>query len=260
MANLNQLNEALNRYVRPQTPPVAVRMVTSQDELPERVRFPKRDMGLLMPLCQGISLARRYGFVVAMGVEDMNCAISPVVLGFLPPKKRFLDGDFPVPPMPLGEARARFRQNLKLLEYGKYNYVVIAPIHRTTFEPHFVAIYINPAQMSRLAQGTAFMSGKMPHASVWPVGTCAPVFAHTILEDDYQAIVPGAGERNAALVQDNEVTFTIPASKIDELIQGLAESEKTGIFRYPFPSWLRFQVQMPEGHADLKEYLSREGE
>lgn len=259
MADLNQLNEALNKYVRPQTPPVAVRMVTSPDELPERVRFPKRDMGLLMPLCQGVSLVRRYGFVIAMSVEDMNCAICPVILGLLPAKKRFLNGDFPVPPLPSQEARARFMQNLKLLEYGKYKYVVMAPIHRATFEPHFVATYVNPAQISRLAQGAAFMTGKMPQASVWLAGSCAPVFAHTILEGDYQAVVPGAGERNAALVQDSEMAFTIPASKIEELIHGLAESHKTGIFRYPFPTWLRFQVQMPEGHPELKEYLSGEG-
>ena len=259
MANLNQLNEALNRYVRPQTPPVAVRMVTSQDELPERVRFPKRDMCLLMPLCQGMSIARRYGLVIAMGVEDMNCAYSPVVLGFLPPKKRFLDGDFPWPPMPQ-EARARLMKDLKFLEYGKYHYVVMAPIHRATFEPHFVVLYTSPAQVSRLIQGAAFMSGKLPQASAWAAFTCSAVFAGTILEDDYQAVVGGTGERILALVQDNESAFTIPASKIDELILGLAESEKTPVFRYPFPSWLRFQAQMPEEHQKIKEYLSREGE
>ena len=114
--------------------------------------------------------------------------------------------------------------------------------------------------MSRLVQGATFATGKMLQASVWAGATCAAVFAHTILEDDYQAVVPGAGERNAALVQDNEMAFTIPASKIDELIYGLTESEKTGIFRYPFPSWLMFQVQMPKGHPELKEYLSGEGE
>ena len=175
MTNLAQLNEALNRYVRPQTPPVAVRMVTSQDELPEKVRFPKRDIHLLMPLCQGISLARRYGYVVAMGVEDMNCAICPAVLGFLPPKKRFLDADFPVPPLPSQEARARFMRGLKLLQYGKYNYTVMAPIHRATFEPHFVVLYINPAQMSRLVQGATFATGKMLQASVWAGAKSYPI-------------------------------------------------------------------------------------
>ena len=260
MADLNQLNEALNRYVRPQTPPVAVRMVVSQDELPERVRFPKRDMGFQMPLCQGVSLARRYGFVVAMGTEDMNCSICPVVLGFLPAKKRFLDGDFPVPPLPSQEVRAKFMQNLKLLEYGKYNYVVMAPIHRATFEPHFVVVYINPAQIARLAQGATFMTGRMLQSSVMAGVTCARVFANTMLEDDYQAVVPGAGERNVALVQDHEMAFTIPVSKVDTLIEGLTESEKTGIFRYPFPSWLRFQPQMPKGHPELIEYLVMEGE
>lgn len=260
MADLNKLNEALNRYVRPQTPPVAVKMVSSDNELPEKVRFPKRDMNLLMPLCQGVSIARRYGLVIAMGLEDMNCAACLVFLGFLPAKKRFLSGEFHVPPLSSQEVRARLIQNLKLLEYGKYKYVVMAPINRATFEPDFVVIYINPAQTARLSQGALFMTGRKIQATS-PVGfSCAAIFANTILEDDYQSVVPGAGERNIGLVQDHEMAFTIPVSKIEEITDGLAESEKTGIFRYPYPSWLRFQVQMPEGQMKLKEYLCGEEE
>lgn len=261
MADLNQLHEALSRYVRPQTFPIAVRMLSSQHELPEKVRFPKRDLGLQMPLCQGVSLARRYGLVVAMGEEDFNCPTPPLMLGFLPLKKRYLEGDFlAAPPIPSKELRAKFRHNEPRLEYGKYKYVVMAPIHRTTFEPDFVVVYVTPAQLTRLVQGAVFMTGEMPQASAWPGGTCSAIFAHTMLENHYQAVFPGAGERNCALAQEHEVAFTIPASKMDELIQGFTESEKTGIFRYPTPSWLRFQVEFPEGYRELRDYLSREGE
>ena len=104
------------------------------------------------------------------------------------------------------------------------------------------------------------MTGEVPQASVMPGGTCSVTFARTMLEENYQAVVPGAGERNVALVQEHEMAFTIPASKIDEFIHGLVESEKTGIFRYPTPSWLRFQVEFPDDYRELRDYLSGEGE
>jgi uncharacterized protein (DUF169 family) len=45
MPDLAKVNEALNFYVRPQTFPLAVKMCQSNEELPERARIPKRDLG-----------------------------------------------------------------------------------------------------------------------------------------------------------------------------------------------------------------------
>ena len=46
MADAKRIDEALNQYLRLQTFPVAVRMCESEDELPERVRIPQRDLGI----------------------------------------------------------------------------------------------------------------------------------------------------------------------------------------------------------------------
>ena len=61
MADLTQIDEALNRYLRPQTFPVAIRLCESDEELPERVRIPQRDLGITISLCHAIAMARRYG-------------------------------------------------------------------------------------------------------------------------------------------------------------------------------------------------------
>ncbi len=71
--NLKEVNEALNFYVRPQTFPLAVKMCQSSGELPEKARIPKRDMGTAIAVCQGIGLARRYGWTIAIGKDDESC-------------------------------------------------------------------------------------------------------------------------------------------------------------------------------------------
>ena len=50
--DLKEINEVLNGYVRPQTFPVAYKLVRSDDELPDRVKMPLRDLGYPITLCQ----------------------------------------------------------------------------------------------------------------------------------------------------------------------------------------------------------------
>ncbi len=94
---LTKVNEALNFYLHPQTFPVAVKMVSSAEEVPKKARQPLRDLGVPMPTCQGIALTRRYGWVMAMGKEDVYCPIGAVTLGFIPPMSKFMNGSFAVP-------------------------------------------------------------------------------------------------------------------------------------------------------------------
>jgi hypothetical protein len=42
---LKLLNEMINRYVRPTSFPIALKLCRSEDELPNKARVPMRDMG-----------------------------------------------------------------------------------------------------------------------------------------------------------------------------------------------------------------------
>ena len=71
--HLKVVNEALNLYIRPQTFPVAYKLVPSDNELPERVKMPIRDLGYPINLCQGTALTRRYGGAMAFGKGGQGC-------------------------------------------------------------------------------------------------------------------------------------------------------------------------------------------
>ena len=253
---LQSIGQALSSYVRPGTFPLAIKMVSSDGEIPEKARMPKRDLGTPMPVCQGIGLARRYGWVMAMGAEDMLCPPGAVTLGLLPAKAKFLDGSFKVPPWVKDqEVRARIMQSMPRLEEGKYSYLVASPLERAGFEPQVILIYGNPAQIARLIQATIWATGESVTSSSFGALSCAEEITRTILTDRCQYIVAGGGNRLMAGVHDDEISFALPISKAEAIIVGLEESHKHGM-RYPTPTFLTYKAEFPPSFAELIDYLS----
>lgn len=258
MVNLKEVNEALNFYVRPQTFPVAIKMCQSSDELPDKVRIPKRDLGIAVTVCQGIAMARRYGWTIAIGKEDQCCPHGAFVLGFMP-GKGYLDGSY-AESLGLGtkEQFAKTAQNLSRLEYGKYSHLLATPLHTASFEPHLILLYGNPAQVARLVQGAVAITGGVLTSISGGGIACSGLIARTMLTDECQFILSGAGDRYFALTQDHELAFTIPMSKVESTIQGLEIGHKSGMHRYPTPSFLRFEGQLPPAYYKFLELLKKE--
>jgi uncharacterized protein (DUF169 family) len=225
-----QAMETLTFYVRPQTFPVALRLCSSEGELPEKVRLPARDLGYQVALCQGIGLARRYGWTLAMGRDDQCCVGGVRTMGFL------------------GEPGATPPD--KELEPGKYTHLLVAPLHSAAFEPHIVALYVNSAQAMRLVQA----AGRAPGQSAAPgqgvsaiasgFGDCGDVVARTFRTDECQVILPSGGDRIFGGTQDHEFIFTMPGSKVEGVLKGLEDTHGAG-FRYPIVTDLRHRPALP---------------
>ena len=260
--DLSEVNETLNHYVRVQTYPVAVKLCKTPQDLPARVKFPFKDLGRKIPLCQGMALARRYGWVIAIGNEDQSCpfgALTRNFLGFVSPKAGYLDGTFldSIEPgkktIESGVAKAASR-----LEYGKYEYAVLAPLHRASFDPDLIVVYGNAAQVARLIQGSLRKrGGKLSSSSLGGIA-CSSVIAKTVLEDECQYVVAGAGDRYFALTQDDELIFTMPRSKIEITLEGLIEGHEGGHHRIPTLSYLHFEPKLPDHFYKLMDFLQQE--
>ena len=69
---LSEYDERLNRYLRLNTFPVAVRFLRSWDEMPARAKRPGKDLNNRFTTCQAIAMSRRYGWVLALGREDSS--------------------------------------------------------------------------------------------------------------------------------------------------------------------------------------------
>ena len=252
---LQKISQTLDLYIRPQTFPVAIKMVSSMDEIPDKARMPKRDLGMPMAVCQGVALARRYGWLIAMGKEDMLCPLGALTLGFLPARAKFLDGTFDVPFWVKNQSvRAKIAQSIPQLEQGKYTHVVAAPLHRANFEPHVIIVYGNPAQVARLIQATVYGTGELVVSSSMGAFACGEEITKTILTDQCQFTVIGGGDRLIAQAHDNEASFAMPMSKVEAIIEGLEGSHRAGM-RYPTPSYLLFRAEFPPSFGELMDYL-----
>jgi uncharacterized protein (DUF169 family) len=257
---LTRISQCLDTFVRPATSPLAIKMIGSAEEIPERAKMPKRDLGITVPLCQGLALSRRHGMVVAMSEEDMLCPVGAVALGLLPAKPKFLDGSFRIPFwVPTQEMTGNLARGMARLETGRYTYVVAAPIERAAFEPDVIVVYGNPAQIARLIQATVYVTGEPVVSRSAGSFSCAEQISRTMLTGRCQYVIAGGGDRMIAQAQDDEASFALPLSQADALAEGLEESHKRGV-RYPTRSYLTFSAAMPKSFNQMTEYLQGDDE
>jgi uncharacterized protein (DUF169 family) len=228
-------------------------MVKPGEALPPKARRPAHDFGEQIAICQGFAFARRYGWTLAIGREDISCPLAKIVWGFEPMLDYYLNGmtcagmytETPA-------AGAVSEVQVPRFEHGQYAYVLAAPLHRAEFQPDVVVVYGNSAQVMRLVVGALWKRGGRIHSSFAGRIDCADEVIETMQKNDYQVVLPCNGDRIFAQTQDDEMAFTIPASKIDELVEGLEQTQKGGI-RYPIPSWLRYTGQFPDKYTKMEE-------
>src|SRR5437762_3356117 len=85
MIDVKTADRELQTYIRPQTFPVAIRMLRPDEPIPDRARRPARDFKKLSMNCQVIDMARRYGWTLVLTREDSICSLGIAALGFEKP-------------------------------------------------------------------------------------------------------------------------------------------------------------------------------
>jgi len=234
-------------------------MCESEEELPERVRIPQRDLGLTVSLCHAVQLARRYGWVVAVD-KYQSCYSAGISMGFLPLLPDVVDGSFQES-LGIGgmskEAAASGIASQPKFEYGKFKYAVMAPLQRTTFEPHVIITYATPAQIWVLLSG--YLSGTGTRGgldqTITTGGGCQTWLVRVMETDEARFALVGTGERLGPNPQDYECALSIPFSKIEQTVQGLERGYRDGVHRYPIPGMLRYNSQHPPGYVEMRAHL-----
>ncbi|MEW5914531.1 MAG: DUF169 domain-containing protein [Thermodesulfobacteriota bacterium] len=255
MLDHKKAEEVLNTYLRLHTFPVALRLVERGQALPGS--FPKmKGRSGAMPICQGISLVRRYGWKVLLGPKEMTCPLGALAMGFVPPKEAYMSGEAEVPYwVRTKQARAKIAAGLPKLAHGKYEWLLAAPLGQADFEPQVVLVYGNPAQMMRLVQSVIYLTGEPVVSNTLGAVGCGTYIAKALITGECQMVVCGAGDRIFALTQDDEMVFAIPAGKMEGVLAGLKETHRYGM-RYPVSSYLRFSPELPDTYKDLLATLA----
>ena len=248
-----QVNEEIEKFVRPQTFPLGIRMAGPGDPLPEKVRRPSADMGIKVAICQTFSIARRYGWALAVGREDLSCPLAKTAFGFEAVVPFYADGNlacgmYTATP----EAGARTEAEVPKFTLGEYERVLVAPLGRATFDPHVLLVYANAAQVMRLVAAALYRCGGRIHSSFSARLDCADAVIETMRTARPQVILPCYGDRIYGQTEDHEMAFAIPWADADELVAGLRGTHQGGV-RYPIPAWLRYTGEFPQTYRRLDE-------
>ena len=263
MIDLNEVNDMLAEYVKLMEFPVAIKMLPDfnlkklRQEHP-KAKIPHLDLSMKVITCQAMAMARKYGWELILTKEDIICGTGLLALGFVKMIDSMLNGEDPVAPLNQSkEARSRRMRALPRFEYGEYKALLIAPIHRASFEPDAIVIYGNTAQVMRLVQGALFFEGGSLSSSCAGGQGCSQYITKTIADNQCRYILPGNGDRIFGLVGDDQMIFTMPMEKVESVTKGLRESHKGGQ-RLPIPSYLNYEARMPSQYQELTEKLLKD--
>jgi len=251
---LQAFSEAVAQHIRPDTFPVAVRMLKEGEALPPRTKRPRRDMDIQVAICQAVAMARHQGWAVAVESEDLSCPLAQVVFGFQPSVDYYESGHACVGMYTeTAEAGAATEAAVEKFEFGAYSSVLVAPIHRAAFDPQVIIIYGNSAQVMRLLTAALWKSGGRLTSSFSGRLDCSDSIIVPLRSQEPEVILPCYGDRIFAQTQDHEMAFSLPVNWIPTIIDGLEGTHKGGI-RYPIPQFLRYTGQFPPSYERLREY------
>ncbi len=222
--------EELEWRLQLRTSPIAVKLIKSEDEIPEGALRPMRDLGYHLALCQAFAMSRRNKETIAMLTEDHWCYLPVIAFGLVDAPDFFLGGNtfYKINVGDLDAARS-MAENLPRLESGKYIGVVSAPLWKTDFEHDLVVIYCNSNQLRCLLAAVKYKDGCLVTSTLDPSGACFQCTVPTIKTGKCQVTVPCGGDRANALAQDDEMIFTIPRDTLDDLVLGVRHFDEKGL-------------------------------
>ncbi len=256
--NAQQLHEAIQKFVRPGTFPVGIKIVKEPSDLPPKAKRPKQDLGLEITICQAVAFSRRYGWTIAMNGEDLSCPIAQVAFGYEPELPYYSEGNLVCGMYTDSmEAGAKSEQDVPKLSREESGYYVSFPLERAPFDPDVVVVYGNSAQVMRLTAGMLYKRGGSIPSTFSSRADCADIAIKPLQTGQPQVILPCYGDRLFAQTQDDEMAFSFLFTDAEELAYGLEGTHKGGV-RYPVPAFLRYQAEFPKTYQKLTELFEQE--
>jgi len=245
MANFivyQEYGEELERRLRLKTFPLALKLLEKEEDIPEGAKRPKKDFGHHLSLCQTFQMSRREGKIMAMLKEDHWCFEPVVGYGLGEPPDYFMQGQNRYPKdVATPEAGRHYAEEFPRLEVGKYIGIASAPLRATNFEPDIVMVYCDSTQLCLLLLGREYKEGYNLKCSISGHAACVYGVIPAIQSGECQVAVPCRGDHYRAMAGDDEMIFTVPKGKLEDLMLGLRYIETTG-------------SKLPAGYSSRPEY------
>jgi uncharacterized protein (DUF169 family) len=227
------------------TYPVAVKMLKHESEIPKGAVRPKKDLGEHYAACQAFGIVRRRGTTLAMCIEDHWCFEPIIGYGLVEPPKDFLEGSGSAFFIQDKEAAKKRTDDIPLIPHGEYAGMVLSPLHQATFTPDLTVVYCNATQLRHMLFSLMNQNGYRVTSTLDPIWSCVHSVVPSLLTGECKVTVPDPGEFERGGVGDDEMMLTIPAGKMEELMNGVYHYEKMGMGYRSFGRELKGNFQQP---------------
>ncbi|MDW5562143.1 MAG: DUF169 domain-containing protein [Methanomassiliicoccus sp.] len=242
--NWKAITEELRNKVCLPAYPVGVKLLEKPREL-----LDYRDARLLTDTtpCHMAAIARynRAEGLVGASSQGTKCLWGAACLGLVRTPERLSEGDLNLPFTQNVEAARRLHENMYMLgNAGKrFSGVIMAPLDIVPFDPDVIVMYMSPARALRLVIAFAYARGEVVSVRMTGQASLCSAIARAVDAGAVTVDVPCMGDRAYGLVQESEVVVAFPAPRIEELMEGLRETEGTA--SYPYKPFLRWPAIFP---------------
>ncbi len=253
------LGEVIDKYLRPYTFPVAVKLSPEALEIPKYLS-PVKTLGHKIAVCQAVALVRRLGWRINYTEEDHVCPGSYIIFGYTEVPDLVKEGKglhYPVYSS-TPEVGRKTHEYLPGIDVGYLDSLFFSPVNKTDFVPDVVLVYGNAAQIVRLIQALVYIEGEVVTSQFIGRGACAASIVTPFKSKKCNVIIPGGGERLFALTDDTELLFSIPYNMFEVITEGITETHEKGVARIPTPFiGMIMEPQFPEPYQEVARLFNK---
>jgi len=256
--NYREASEFIRDNLRLKTLPLAVKFLKDKADFPEKTRQPSVVLGKRITICQGVTMARNYGWTVGLTREDLICVPAMIAFGFSGATspvetlgKLFCEVNFSQDV----ESGVKETKSMIRLENDEYGAMVFAPLQKSLYDPDAVVVYGNPAQVMRLIQALVYKESQRISGNFGGKVECSEYLIAPFKTGLPRIVIPGMGDRIFSMTQDDEMVFSIPGRLLGGLIDGMKAAGKKIGARYPVTPYQNFEPEFPQPYKVLAEEL-----
>lgn len=219
------IGEQLINKLKLTTYPIAVKLNRAGEEVSSNALRPKDMFGYEVPACLVYTWCRRAGMHFYLKGEDIAC--KPVSIHYFGLEETPNPDDV----YKAWERKAAYKKNLEMekksraneetLEFGEIEGLVLSPLNSTIIIPDIILIFCSPLILTHLILAATYEGASLVSHFNGMESSCKEGIIRTYRTNQCQVVVPGMGERVMAGVQDHEMLFSIPQSKLKLVLENL---------------------------------------
>ena len=223
--NYKKMGQDLIDKLKLKTYPVAVKMIPPGEEVTSNALRPHKVFGREVPACMTYTWCRRSGMSFFLQGNDIACKPASIKYFGLEktadPDDVYKAWERKAKYKANAEAEKKSRESDAVLDFGEIQGFVVSPLNKTIVNPDVVMIYTSPLNLSHLILAATYNGECITSHFNGMESSCKEGIVRTYKTNECHVVSPGMGDRVLAAVQDHEMIFSIPESKLKMVLDNL---------------------------------------